>query len=201
VMGSSGVVSAPNAGRIEHRLAALDFLMVADFFLSETARLADVVLPTTQWAEEEGTMINLEGRVLLRRLAVEAPVGVRTDLEIISALAERLGCPDGFPSQSRKVFDELRRASYGAAADYSGKNFWRGWGLLALPRRGRPRPATDVSRPFRHARRSCAVSSGRVSPAGRSAGYRVSDVSHHRARDGALPVRQSDPPGQDVTRF
>lgn len=125
VMGSNVVVSAPNAGHIERRLAALDFLVVADFFLSETARIADVVLPTTQWAEEEGTMTNLEGRVLLRRRAVEPPAGVRSDLEILSALAERLGCREGFPKQSRAVFEELRRASAGGAADYSGITYER----------------------------------------------------------------------------
>ena len=125
VFGSNVVVSAPNAGHIEKRLAALDFLVVADFFLSDTAQLADVVLPTTQWAEEEGTMTNLEGRVLLRQRAVEPPSGVRTDLEILSALAERLGCRQGFPKESRAVFEELRRASAGGAADYSGVTYER----------------------------------------------------------------------------
>ena len=62
VIGSNPVVSAPDASALEQRLAALDLLVVADFFLSETARLADVVLPVAQWAEEEGTMTNLEGR-------------------------------------------------------------------------------------------------------------------------------------------
>ena len=57
----------PNARHVEERLRALDFLAVTDIFLSETAQLADVVLPTTQWAEESGTMTNPEGRVLLRR--------------------------------------------------------------------------------------------------------------------------------------
>ena len=51
----------------QERLASLDFLAVCGFFLSETARLADVVLPSAQWAEEDGTMTNLEGRVLWRR--------------------------------------------------------------------------------------------------------------------------------------
>ena len=60
-------VSAPHARHIEERLGALDFLMVSDFFLSETAERADVVLPSAQWAEEEGTMTNLEGRVILRQ--------------------------------------------------------------------------------------------------------------------------------------
>ena len=72
VFGSNIVVSAPNAGHIEARMKALDFLVVADLFLSETALLADVVLPAAQWAEESGTMTNLEGRVLLRQQAVAA---------------------------------------------------------------------------------------------------------------------------------
>ena len=125
VMGSNVVVSAPNAGHIEKRLAALDFLAVADFFLSDTAQLADVVLPTTQWAEEEGTMTNLEGRVLLRRRAVEPPPGVRSDLEVLAGLANLLGHKHAFPSEPRAVFDELRRASSGGAADYSGITYDR----------------------------------------------------------------------------
>lgn len=125
VMGSNIAVSAPNAGHIEKKLAALDFLAVADFFLSDTAKLADVVLPTTQWAEEEGTMTNLEGRVLLRRRAVEPPADVRSDLEILAGLAERLGYKDAFPIEPRAVFDELRRASAGGAADYSGITYER----------------------------------------------------------------------------
>ena len=125
VMGSNIAVSAPNAGHIEKKLAALDLLVVADFFLSDTAKLADVVLPTTQWAEEDGTMTNLEGRVLLRRRAVEPPAGVRSDLEILAGLGERLGHKDAFPSEPRAVFDELRRASAGGAADYSGITYER----------------------------------------------------------------------------
>jgi assimilatory nitrate reductase catalytic subunit len=125
VMGSNVVVSAPHAGHIQEKLGALDFLAVADFFLSDTAKLADVVLPATQWAEEEGTMTNLEGRVLLRRRAVEAPPGVRSDLEILAGLAELLGYKDAFPSEPRAVFDELRRASGGGAADYSGITYER----------------------------------------------------------------------------
>jgi assimilatory nitrate reductase catalytic subunit len=121
VLGSNILVSAPNVLHIEERLAALDFLAVSDFFLSETAQLADVVLPSAQWAEEEGTMMNLEGRVILRRRAFEPPPGVRTDAEMICALAERLGKSDYFTFESpREIFDELRRASAGGPADYSG---------------------------------------------------------------------------------
>jgi assimilatory nitrate reductase catalytic subunit len=120
VAGSNIAVSAPQAGLAERRLAALDFLAVSDLVLSETAQLADVVLPAAQWAEEEGTMTNLEGRVLRRRRAVTPPPEVRTDLEILAALAARLGRPDGFEADSTAVFAELRRASAGGPADYSG---------------------------------------------------------------------------------
>src|SRR5580700_2726660 len=88
VMGSNVAVSAPAAGRIGRRLAALDFLAVCDPLLSETAELADVVLPVAQWAEETGTMTNLEGRVLLRRRAALPPPGVWTDIQIIKSLAD-----------------------------------------------------------------------------------------------------------------
>ncbi len=121
VLGSNMVVSAPNALQVQERLEALDFLVVADFFLSETAQLADVVLPTAQWAEEEGTMTNLEGRVILRRRAFDPPAGVRTDLEVLCDLATRLGKGQFFAfTQPRQVFDELRRASAQGIADYSG---------------------------------------------------------------------------------
>ena len=125
VFGSNIAVSAPNASHIQKRLAALDFLVVSDFFLSDTAALADVVLPSAQWAEEEGTMTNLEGRVLLRKRAVEPPWGVRTDIEVLSDLAKRMGCTYGFPSRPAEIFDELRRASAGGAADYSGITYER----------------------------------------------------------------------------
>ncbi len=120
VMGSNPLVSAPDASRVEERIGALDFLVVCDFFLSDTAQRADVVLPTTQWAEEDGTMTNFEGRVLLRQAAVEPPPEARSDLAVLAGLALRLGCPEGFPSQPRAVFEELRRASAGGRADYAG---------------------------------------------------------------------------------
>lgn len=120
VFGSNPVVSAPRAARVESRLRALDLLVVADFVRSETAELADVVLPVAQWAEEDGTMTNLEGRVLRRRALREPPAGVRTELEILAALAGRLTDGAPLPSDPREVFAELGRASAGGPADYAG---------------------------------------------------------------------------------
>jgi assimilatory nitrate reductase catalytic subunit len=125
LMGSNPVVSAPRAAHIEDRIRSLDFLAVCDVVLSETAALADVVLPVTQWAEETGTTTNLEGRVLLRRRAVSPPDGVRSDLEVMRELADRLGVEKGFPTDPEEVFEELRRASAGGAADYSGITYRR----------------------------------------------------------------------------
>ncbi|MGI5523904.1 molybdopterin oxidoreductase family protein [Micromonospora sp. CA-259024] len=142
VFGSNPVVSAPRAARIERRLRDLDLLVVADLLLSETAALADVVLPTAQWAEEDGTMTNLEGRVLRRRALRPPPPGVRTDLAIISDLAARLAATEApatesaagpadstaaarFPADPAAVFAELRRASAGGAADYAGISWAR----------------------------------------------------------------------------
>ncbi|MCX4630006.1 molybdopterin oxidoreductase family protein [Streptomyces sp. NBC_01443] len=125
LMGSNPVVSAPRAAHIEDRIRSLDFLAVADVVLSETAALADVVLPVTQWAEETGTTTNLEGRVLLRRRALTPPPGVRTDLEVLHGLASRLGIEKGFPTAPEEVFEELRRASAGGPADYSGISYAR----------------------------------------------------------------------------
>ncbi len=125
LMASNPVVSAPHAAHVTERMRALDFLAVCDVVLSESAQLADVVLPVTQWAEETGTMTNLEGRVLLRRRAAAPPAGCRSDLEVLHDLAARLGWEKGFPTDPEEVFDELRRASAGGKADYSGITYRR----------------------------------------------------------------------------
>ncbi|CAL9580320.1 Assimilatory nitrate reductase catalytic subunit [Streptomyces sp. enrichment culture] len=125
LMGSNPVVSAPRAAHVEERIKSLGFLAVCDVVLSETAELADVVLPVTQWAEETGTTTNLEGRVLLRRQAITPPEGVRSDLEVMHELAARLGVEKGFPTDPEEVFEELRRASAGGPADYSGITYRR----------------------------------------------------------------------------
>ncbi|SEF12491.1 assimilatory nitrate reductase catalytic subunit [Jiangella alba] len=120
VHGTNLAVSSPRGRFVADRLAALDLLVVSDVVLSETAALADVVLPVTQWAEEDGTMTNLEGRVIRRRRAVAPPPGVRTELSVLAALAERLGRGDRFSDDPETVYDELRRASAGGVADYAG---------------------------------------------------------------------------------
>jgi len=124
VFGSNVAVASPNAGKIKKKLAQLELLVVCDGFENETSAFAHVILPTTQWAEEEGTMTNLEGRVILRQRVQRPPDGVKTDLEVLGELATRLGVGTGFQFQnSEAVFDELRQATAGARADYSGLSY------------------------------------------------------------------------------
>lgn len=120
VHGANPAVSAPNVAEVRAALGRLDLLVVADVVPSETAVLADVVLPVTQWAEEEGTMTTLEGRVVRRRKVLDPPGEARTELWVWHELARRFGVERGFPADAREVFDELARASAGGRADYSG---------------------------------------------------------------------------------
>ena len=120
VHGANVLVSAPDASAVRRRMEDLDLLVVCDFVPSETALLADVVLPVTQWAEEEGTMTNLEGRVLRRRKALEPPGEARSELAVLADLARLLDSPGRFDTDAAAVFDELGRASAGGRADYSG---------------------------------------------------------------------------------
>jgi assimilatory nitrate reductase catalytic subunit len=126
VMGSNVAVASPDSGRIVNRLKSLDFLAVCDAFPNETSATADVILPTLQWAEEEGTMTNFEGRVLHRRVIAEPPPGCKSDLEILQELARRMGHEEKFNFNStRELFDEFRRATAGGTADYSGMTYER----------------------------------------------------------------------------
>jgi assimilatory nitrate reductase catalytic subunit len=150
VHGSNPVVSAPDATAVRRRLEALDLLVVCDVVPSETAAIADVLLPVTQWAEEEGTMTNLEGRVLRRRRAVDPPGEVRDELSVLAELARRLGCAAHFGTDAREVFEELGRASSGGVADYAGIDYDRldagealHWPCPAADHAGTPRLFLD----------------------------------------------------------
>jgi assimilatory nitrate reductase catalytic subunit len=124
IFGSNVVVASPHASNIQNKLDQLELLVVCDAFENETAQSAHVVLPIAQFGEEVGTLTNLEGRVILREQVRPAPTGVKTDLEILYELARRLGHEEGFHfDSSEAVFDELRRATAGGKADYSGISY------------------------------------------------------------------------------
>ncbi|VXC61932.1 Assimilatory nitrate reductase large subunit [Arthrobacter sp. 9AX] len=123
VHASNIAVASPDANAVIKGLRNLDFLVVCDFFMSETAAEADLILPVLQWAEEEGTLTNLEGRVLRRRRALTPPAGARSELWIMARLAEALDAPSTYSEHPETVFEELRLASAGGLADYSGIDY------------------------------------------------------------------------------
>jgi assimilatory nitrate reductase catalytic subunit len=118
---SNPMISMPDTHTTERALRALDLFVVCDFFLSETAQLADIVLPGNVWAEDEGTTTSLEGRVIKYNKAVDPPGEARLDWDIVCDLARRLGKGEYFPFRSqRDIFEELRLATKGSKADYYG---------------------------------------------------------------------------------
>ncbi|MCE9574291.1 MAG: molybdopterin oxidoreductase family protein [Deltaproteobacteria bacterium] len=123
------MVSLPDGAYVREALDKLAHFTVIDFFLSETAHHADVVLPGSLQEEEEGVVCSAEGRVIHIQRAVTPPDGARADTDILCELGRRLGgerhaAKFAFASP-REVFDELRRASAGGVADYGGITYER----------------------------------------------------------------------------
>ncbi len=114
VVGENPVISDPDKSHVEAALENLDFLVVQDIFLTETASLADVVLPAASFAEKEGTFTNTERRLQRVRKAVEPPGDARPDSEIISMLGRAMGHDFSYPNASA-IMDEiaLLTPSYG----------------------------------------------------------------------------------------
>lgn len=126
LMCSNPVVSNPNAAFVKKALQKLKFLVAVDLFMSETAKLADLILPTSSYLEDEGTMTNVEGRVTLREASYPCPGEVKHDWQIIVDIARVLGKEKYFSfSSAEEIFNELRVASRGGIADYYGITYER----------------------------------------------------------------------------
>ncbi len=107
IIGENPLVSDADLNHAEQSLRKLDFLVVQDIFLTETAKLADVVLPSACFAEKDGTFSNTERRVQRVRKAVEPPGEAREDWRIVCEVATRMGYPMSY-ADSRQIMDELR---------------------------------------------------------------------------------------------
>ncbi|WP_254765166.1 assimilatory nitrate reductase NasA [Natrinema marinum] len=141
------VAGMPDATRVREKLEDA-FLVVQDAFRSETVEYADVVLPAATWGESEGTTTNMERTISRVRAATETPSGVRTDLELIGGLADRI-VPDLFDEvlEPAAVFDEFAALTAGTPADCSGISYER----LEAERAVRwPAPAPDVAAGYRY---------------------------------------------------
>jgi formate dehydrogenase major subunit len=109
IMGENPAMSDPDVDHARQALAELEMLVVQDLFLTETAYLADVVLPASAFPEKTGTFTNTDRSVQLARKALETPGEARQDLDIIVAMARQLGL-DWHYSHPREVFEEMRKA-------------------------------------------------------------------------------------------
>jgi formate dehydrogenase alpha subunit len=110
IIGENPLVSDPDVNHVEKSLNNLDFLVVQDIFLTETAKLADVVLPTACYAEKDGTFVNTERRVQRVRKAVDPPGESRGDWEIICEIAARMGYSMTYDS-SRQIMEEISKVT------------------------------------------------------------------------------------------
>jgi assimilatory nitrate reductase catalytic subunit len=120
------VVSLPDNNFVRRALEKLEYYVVIDFFMSESARYADVVLPGSLHEEDEGTVTQTEGRVVKINKAVACPDEAKPDWQIIQDIAKALGRDRGMTFGSPgEMFEELRVASKGGIADYSGITYDR----------------------------------------------------------------------------
>jgi len=150
------MVSLPDTNAVRRTLEGLDFYVCIDFFMSESARYADVILPGTAWSEDEGVTTNGEGRVVKINRANDPPGEARCDWWIVCEIARRLGRGQYFQFQtSRDIFEEIRLASRGGNADYYGMTYEKieqqdgiFWPCPALDHPGTPRLFED--RKFYH---------------------------------------------------
>lgn len=141
------MVSHPDTNFVRKTLENAEFVCVIDFFMSETARYADIVLPGSLQEEEEGTTTSAEGRVCRIRKVVEPPLNAKADTWIILEIAKRLGREKYFNfNSSEDIFNELRVASKGGTADYFGitwdkveQNMGVFWPCPSLDHPGTPR--------------------------------------------------------------
>jgi formate dehydrogenase alpha subunit len=122
IMGENPMLSDPDLNHAEHALKSLEFLVVQDIFLTETAQLADVVLPATCYAEKDGTQTSTERRVQMWRTAQAPPGEAKLDWVIISELAAKMGYAAQFPYQSAEdIFKEIAEVT----PSYHGMNYER----------------------------------------------------------------------------
>jgi formate dehydrogenase major subunit len=106
MMGENPFLSDPNINKVRKALASLEFLVVQDIFLTETAEFADVILPATSYMEKEGTYTNTDRRVQIGRKALDPPGQARLDWHIIQDISNRIGLEMNYQSAS-EIFDEL----------------------------------------------------------------------------------------------
>ena len=122
IMGENPAMSDPNLNHARHALASLEHLVVQDIFMTETAWLADVVLPATAWPEKTGTVSNTDRMVQLGKQAIDPPGQARADLWIVQQIAAGMGLSWNYQGEHHgvaAVYEEMRQAMHAAIGGIS----------------------------------------------------------------------------------
>jgi predicted molibdopterin-dependent oxidoreductase YjgC len=119
-LGEDPVLSEPNQAKVIRNLKKLEFIVCQEIFMSETAKLADVILPATSWAEKDGTFTNTERRIQRIRKAVEPPGLARPDWQIVCQVSTAMGYPMSY-KDAGEIFDEMASLT----PSYHGMSFER----------------------------------------------------------------------------
>jgi formate dehydrogenase alpha subunit len=149
IMGENPLLSDPDLGHVREAFDHLDFLVVQDIFLTETARVADVVLPATSYAERLGTVTNTERRVQITGKVIDPLPGTKPDWQIICEIAQKMGHDWEYESAS-EIFDEFAALT----PQYGGISYARmeSGGSLCWPCPTKEHPGTPVLHKDRFAR-------------------------------------------------
>lgn len=128
IMGENPAMSDPDLNHARHALASLEHLVVQDIFMTETAWLADVVLPASAWPEKTGTVSNTDRMVQLGRRALDPPGAAKPDLWIIQQIAQRMGLRWNYEGEEcgvAAVYEEMRQAMHAAISGISWERLQR----------------------------------------------------------------------------
>ena len=192
IMGENPAMSDPDVEHARAGMAKLEHLVVQDIFLTETAYLADVVLPATAWPEKTGTVTNTDRMVQLGRKAVEPPGEAREDFWILVNSADAWGWignmnPQAGVRRDARLHGLDPRHHLGAPERDSSVTY-------PCENEERPGPAGGVHHALPHAHRAREVRARRPDPRRRAPGQRLSDGAHHRPAARALAYRRDDAP-------
>jgi predicted molibdopterin-dependent oxidoreductase YjgC len=167
IMGENSMVTEPDSGHVRHALKNLEFLVVQDIFLTETAELAHVVLPASSWGEKDGTFTNTCRAVQRVRKAVDSPGEARPDWEILLAVGKRMGAPWDDMTSPETIFNAIAKIT----PSYAGITYGRleGGSLnWPCPACDHPAPPFSTLPASREARRTFHPANGRLPTSGRT---------------------------------
>jgi len=194
LVGENPYLSEANASHAIEAMEKIDFLVVQDIFLTETAQLADVVLPAATFAEKDGTFTNTERRIQRVRAAIAPRGEAKEDWRIVTEIARRMGAPGFDYNTPAEIMAEIAALtpSYGGITYERLEEGGLQWPCPTIDHPGTPILHTER---FSTASGKARLDAAELSGIGGTARQRVPPAAHHRPQPLSLSHRQHDPPG------